>query len=74
MKICGGSLNAVKDDASPSLWHKRLRHVGERIIHAGEEELVNVDKHIKLTPYEYCLFGKHHQVSFHSSTRKSQSC
>ncbi|GKV14824.1 hypothetical protein SLEP1_g25638 [Rubroshorea leprosula] len=30
MKMCGGQLNIVEDDASPNLWHKRLTRMSEK--------------------------------------------
>ena len=29
-KVRGGQLNAVEDDTSPDLWHKRLAHISEK--------------------------------------------
>ena len=29
-KVCGGQLNAVDDDTSPDLWHKRLARIIEK--------------------------------------------
>ncbi|GLU00723.1 hypothetical protein SLE2022_180690 [Rubroshorea leprosula] len=30
MKMCGGQLNTVEDEASPNLWHNRLAHMSEK--------------------------------------------
>ena len=30
MKVCESQLNAVEDDASLDLWHKRLAHMSEK--------------------------------------------
>ena len=30
VKVCRGQLNAVDDDTSPNLWHRRLAHVSKK--------------------------------------------
>ena len=30
VKVCRGQLNAVDDDTSPNLWHRRLAHMSEK--------------------------------------------
>ncbi|GKV49114.1 hypothetical protein SLEP1_g55881 [Rubroshorea leprosula] len=35
MKMCGGQLNTVEDEASPNLWHKRLAHMSEKGLQFG---------------------------------------
>ena len=30
VKVCEGQLNAIDDDTSPVLWHKRLAHMSEK--------------------------------------------
>ena len=30
MKVNGGQINGVEDDASPNLWHRRLVHMSEK--------------------------------------------
>ncbi|GKV28913.1 hypothetical protein SLEP1_g37899 [Rubroshorea leprosula] len=30
MKMCGGQLNTIEDEASPNLWHNRLAHMSEK--------------------------------------------
>ncbi|GKV35980.1 hypothetical protein SLEP1_g44167 [Rubroshorea leprosula] len=72
MKMCGGQLNAVEDEASPNLWHKRLAHMSEKGLQLlAKQSLVPIAKGGHVNPCDVCLFGKQHQVSFQKNlTRK----
>ena len=72
MKVCGGQLNAVDDDTSPDLWHKRLAHMSKKGLQLlAKQSLIPVTKYKPSNPCDYCLFGKQHRVSFQkNSTRK----
>lgn len=73
-KVCSNQLNAVEDDASPNLWHRRLAHVGEKGLNVlVRKSLIPVAKGKALNPCDHCLFGKQHRVSFKkSSTRRTK--
>ena len=72
MKVCGGQLNAVDDDTSPDLWHKRLTHISKKGLQLlAKQSLIPIAKDKSSNPCDYCLFGKQHRVSFRkNSTRK----
>ena len=72
VKVCGGQLNAVDDDTSPYLWHKRLAHMSEKGLQLyAKQSLIPVAKDKSSNHCDYCLFGKQHRVSFQkNSTRK----
>jgi len=69
VKVCGGQINAVEDNASPNLWHRKLAHMisekGLKIL--AKDSLISLSKVKTLNPCDYCLFGKHHRVSFAST-------
>ena len=71
-KVCGGQLNAVDDDTSLDLWHKRLAHMSEKGLQLlAKQSLIPMAKDKSSNPCDYCLFGKQHRVSFQKkSTRK----
>ena len=72
MKVCGGQLNAVNDDTSPDLLHKRLTHMSEKGLQLlVKQSLIPMAKDKSSNPCDYCLFGKQHKVSFQkNSTQK----
>ena len=52
-------------------WHKTLAHEQESITTFGKQFLVLMAKGKSTNPYDYCLFGKQHRVSFQmNSTQK----
>lgn len=68
--ICVGQMNAVEDDASPNLWHRRLAHVSEKGLNMlAKKSLIPLAKG-KINPCDYCLFGKQHRISFQKSSRR----
>ena len=71
-KVCGGQLNAANDDTSPDLWYKRLVHMSEKGLQLlAKQSLIPMTKEKSSNPYDYCLFGKQHRISFQkNSTRK----
>ena len=70
--MCRGQLNAVDDDTSPDLWHKRLTHMSKKGLQLlAKQSLIPIAKDKSSNPCDYCLFGKQHIVSFQkNSTRK----
>ena len=70
--MCGGQLNAVDDDTSPDLWHKRLTHMKEKGLQLlAKQPLIPMAKDKSSNPCDCCLFGKQNRVSFQkNSTRK----
>ncbi|CAH9144261.1 unnamed protein product [Cuscuta epithymum] len=72
-KLCHPSLNAVEEEISPNLWHRRLGHLSVKgLTTLAKKEVISMGKGVALDPCEHCLFGKQHRVSF-SSTRKKHS-
>ena len=64
-KVCGGQLNAVDDDTSPNLWHKRLAHMSEKGLQLlAKQSLIPMANGKSSNPYDYYLFGKQQRVSF----------
>lgn len=62
-KLPGEEVNAPKDTTSPNLWDKRLPHLSERGMQALKL-VVPFSKGTKLDPCNYCIFRKHHTISF----------
>ena len=74
VKVCKGQLNAVEDDASPNLWHRRLAHISEKGLQLlAKQSLIPQAKGDSLNPCDYCVFGKHHRVSFKKSSNRKIS-
>ena len=74
MKVCSSGLNAVEDESSRNLWHKRLAHMSEKGLHIlAKNSLIPFAKGTVFNPCDYCLFGKHHRVSFHTSGKKKNN-
>ncbi|CAH9099291.1 unnamed protein product [Cuscuta epithymum] len=72
-KLCHPSLNAVEEEISPNLWHRRLGHLSMKgLTTLTRKESISMGKGVALHPCEHCLFGKQHRVSF-SSIRKNHS-
>ncbi|GKU92547.1 hypothetical protein SLEP1_g6259 [Rubroshorea leprosula] len=72
MKMCGGQLNKVEDEASPNLWHNRLAHMSEKGLQLlAKQSLIPMAKGEYVNPCDVCLFGKQHRVFFQKNlTRK----
>ncbi|CAL5350460.1 unnamed protein product [Camellia sinensis] len=71
VEVNSNSLNAAEDETSPNLWHKRLGHMSEKGLQIlAKKSLIPFAKDAKLNPCDNCLFGKHHRVAFHSSSRR----
>ncbi|GKV31082.1 hypothetical protein SLEP1_g39821 [Rubroshorea leprosula] len=72
MKMCGGQLNTVEDEASPNLWHNRLAHMSEKELQLlAKQSLILMAKGEYVNPCDVYLFGKQHRVSFQKNlTRK----
>ncbi|GKV53109.1 hypothetical protein SLEP1_g59655, partial [Rubroshorea leprosula] len=72
MKMCGGQLNTVEDEAFPNLWHNRLAHMSEKGLQLlAKQSLIPMAKGEYVNPCDVCLFGKQHRVSFQKNlTRK----
>ena len=57
------SVESSTDDTK--LWHMRLGHIGERgMLELHKRNILNGVKTYKLDFCEYCVYGKHHRVSF----------
>ncbi|CAH9105075.1 unnamed protein product [Cuscuta epithymum] len=70
LRICTDSLN-IAEETSHNLWHLRLSHIGEKgLTTLIKKNLINIDKNAALGPCNHCLFGKHHRVSFSSTSAK----
>lgn len=71
--MCSEAVNAAESDSSLDLWHKRLAHISEKGLQTlARKSLIPFTKGTSLNSCDYCLFGKHHRVSFQkSSSRKS---
>ena len=71
MKVCGGQLNAVEDDASLDLWHKWPTHMSEKGLQLlAKQSLIPMAKVKSSNLCDYCLFGKHHKVSFQKNSNQ----
>ena len=67
-KICKGVVNALQDDTSTELWHKRLGHMSEKGLQVlFKKELLPGLKGTHLKTCVHCLAGKQHRVSFHKN-------
>ena len=74
VKICGDELNETEDGSSPNLLHKRLGHMSEKGLHIlAKKALIPFTKGNSLNPCDYCLFGKHHRVSFSKSSKRKSN-
>lgn len=74
LEVCSGELNAVEENNSPNLWHRRLGHMSDKglKILAGKS-FIPVNKSVSLDPCDHCLAGKQHRTFFaRKSTRKQQ--
>ena len=70
--MCEGQLNAIDDDTSPNLWHKKLAHMSEKGLQLlAKQSLISMVKDKSSKPCDYCSFGKQHRVLFQkNSTQK----
>ncbi|KAK9119320.1 hypothetical protein Scep_017413 [Stephania cephalantha] len=65
LKTVKCDLNAVEDDSSPDLWHRRLGHMNEKGLQMlAKKSHIPFAKGKILNPCDDCLFGKQHKVSF----------
>ena len=72
--MCSSELNAVEDESSPNLWHKRLGHMSQKGLQMlAERSLIPFAKGNVLNPCDYCLFGKQNRVSFSSSAKRKSN-
>jgi transposase InsO family protein len=72
-KLSKGIINAMDDESSTELWHKRLAHVSEKGLEIlAKKNLLSGMKSAPLKKCTHCLAGKQNRVSFKSSpsTRK----
>ena len=66
--LCKGVVNALEDDTSTELWHKRLGHMSEKGLQVlFKKELLPGLKGTHLKTCVHCLAGKQHRVSFHKN-------
>lgn len=64
-EICQGELNAVSNDISTDLWHRRMGHMSEKGLQIlAKKSRISFQKGTTVKPCDYCLFGKQHRVSF----------
>ncbi|KAK9138868.1 hypothetical protein Sjap_009462 [Stephania japonica] len=74
LKTVRGDLNAIEDDFSPDLWHRRLGHLSEKGLQVlAKKSNIPFTKGKYLNPCEDCLFGKQHRVSFSSSSERKRN-
>ena len=60
-----GQRNAIEDDVSPDLWHIWLTHMNEKGLQLlAKQSLIPMARGKSSNSCDYCLFGKHHRVSF----------
>ena len=65
VKLCKDVVSATQEDSSPNLWHRRLAHMSEKGLQIlAKKSLIPFAKGTSLNPYDFCLFGKQHRVSF----------
>jgi transposase InsO family protein len=72
-KLSKGIINAMDDESSTELWHKRLAHVSEKGLEIlVKKNLLSGMKSAPLKKCTHCLAGKQNRVSFKGSpsTRK----
>jgi len=73
-KVCGMQLNTIEDYAFPNHWHCGLAHMSENELKIlAKESLISLSKGEILNPCDYCLFGKHHKVSFHKHLKRKEN-
>ena len=70
-KVIRDGVYVVEDDSSPTMWHKSLGHMSEKGLQIlAKKSLISFAKGTSLNPCDYCLFGKHHRVSFSKVSKK----
>ena len=58
----------------PNLWHRRLAHLCEKGLKIlVRKSLIPYAKDTRLNPCGYCLFGKHHRVSFNKTSKLKEN-
>lgn len=73
-KLVDGMANAVENENSTELWHKRLGHLSEKGLQTlARNQLLPKMTGTLLKHCTHCLAGKQHRVSFHTlpSSRKN---
>ena len=73
-KLCKDEAN-VAADSSGELWHKRLGHMSETIMHIlANKRLLQEVKGIHLEKCVDCMVGKQNRATFPSRPRKRKEC
>ena len=74
VKLIRYGLNAVEDDALLDLSHRRLAYLSEKGLPIlSWKSLIPSNKGPKLSLCDYCLFGKHHRVSFKKTSKLKEN-
>ncbi|KAJ9546901.1 hypothetical protein OSB04_019444 [Centaurea solstitialis] len=61
VNLCRPNLNAVEEETSPNLRHRKLGHMSEKGLRTlAQKEAISFVKDIAMDPREHCLFGKQH--------------
>ena len=69
--IVGGAATVEPELDSTTLWHMRLRHMGEHgMIELHKRKLLKSIKTCKLELCKYCVFRKQNKVQFKTTTHK----
>ena len=69
-----GGLNVVEDNTSPNLWHRKLAHISKKGLPIlARKSFIPYVKDTRLNPCDYCLFGKHHRVSFSKMSKLKEN-
>lgn len=64
-KFGKGFVNTLDDDSCTKLWHKRLGHISEKVMHIlANKELLPGMKGTTLKTCVHCLAGKQNRVAF----------
>ena len=70
--IVGGVATVEPKLDNTTLWHMRLKHMGERgMIKLHKRKLLKGIKTYKLELCKYCVFGKQNKVRFKTTTHKT---
>ena len=67
-RISSGLVNAMEDESTTILWHKKLAHMSEKgLAILTKKKLLHGMQSVHLKRCTHCLAGKQHRVSFKSS-------
>lgn len=56
MKSCHPSINAIKEETLPNLWHRRLGHMSVKgLTTLVKKETIYIDKDVALDPCEHSI-------------------